>query len=145
MRKLPATPLTALAAARLLRSHADPTRLRILHLLAHAGELCVGDIASVLRLAQPTASRHLAYLRRGGLVSVRQVGLWVYCRLAEPAGRLERLLAEGRAECLDDAPEMRSDRARLAVVRAAGGCCAPAAEGRAALAPAPVARRRRPR
>jgi ArsR family transcriptional regulator len=122
----------------LFKSYADPTRLRILSLLMHAGELCVGDIAQVLRLAQPTASRHLAYLRRGGLVSVRQLGLWVYYSVAEPAGGLDRLLAAGIGDRLREAPEIRADRARLAKVRAAGGCCGPAP-------PAQVPRQRRRR
>jgi ArsR family transcriptional regulator len=101
----------------------------------------VGDIAEVLQLAQPTASRHLAYLRRGGLVSVQQLGLWVYYRVAEPADCLGRVLAECIGGCLHEAAEMRADRARLAKVRAAGGCCAPAPRAQvspaAALAPRP--------
>lgn len=47
------------------KGFADPTRIRILSVLA-AGELCVCDIVDVLRLPQPAVSRHLAYLRRDG-------------------------------------------------------------------------------
>ena len=47
------------------RAFSDSTRLRILHLL-QAGELCVGDLVKVIQVPQPTASRHLAYLRRSG-------------------------------------------------------------------------------
>lgn len=66
---------------------ADQTRLRILGLLG-AGEICVCDIHSSLGLPQPTVSRHLAYLRKSGLVEWRKEGLWVHYRLAtlnEPA------------------------------------------------------------
>src|SRR4051794_6149906 len=66
---------------------ADRTRLRILGLLG-AGEICVCDIHSSLGLPQPTVSRHLAYLRKSGLVEWRKEGLWVHYRLAtlnEPA------------------------------------------------------------
>ena len=53
----------------LFRGFADPIRLRVLNVLA-AGELCVCDIVEILDLPQPTVSRHLAYLRRCGLVEV---------------------------------------------------------------------------
>ena len=62
---------------------ADQTRLRILGLLG-AGEVCVCEIHESLRIPQPTASRHLAYLKRAGLVADRRDGLWVYYRLARP-------------------------------------------------------------
>src|SRR3990167_10728575 len=60
---------------------ADPTRLRILALLA-GGEICVCDIHDTLGIPQPRASRHLSYLRRAGLVETRKQGLWVHYRLA---------------------------------------------------------------
>src|SRR6188768_2841640 len=60
---------------------ADVTRLRILALL-QAGEICVCDIHGSLDLPQPTVSRHLAYLRKAGLVVGRKDGLWVHYRLA---------------------------------------------------------------
>ena len=47
---------------------ADPTRLRMLALLRD-GEICVCHIHASLAVPQPTASRHLAYLRKAGLVS----------------------------------------------------------------------------
>jgi ArsR family transcriptional regulator len=60
---------------------ADATRLRILALLVE-GEVCVCDIHDTLRLPQPTASRHLAYLRRTGLVEARREGTWMHYRMA---------------------------------------------------------------
>ena len=67
---------------RLFKALADTTRLRILGLLL-AGEVCVCDIYESLRIPQPKASRHLAYLRRSGLVNTRREGLWVHYRLAD--------------------------------------------------------------
>jgi ArsR family transcriptional regulator, arsenate/arsenite/antimonite-responsive transcriptional repressor len=67
----------------LFKGFADPTRIRILNLLV-AGELCVCDLVTLLRLAQPTVSRHLAYLRRTGLVEARPDLKFTYYRLAEP-------------------------------------------------------------
>lgn len=60
---------------------ADPTRLRILSLLRD-GEVCVCHIHASLDVPQPTASRHLAYLRRSGLVEARRDGVWMHYRLA---------------------------------------------------------------
>ena len=58
--------------------------MRILHLLK-GDELCVCDLVSILRVPQPTASRHLSYLRRAGLVRVRKERSWNYYSLAEPS------------------------------------------------------------
>jgi ArsR family transcriptional regulator len=65
------------------KGFADPTRIRILSLLA-AGELCVCDLVDILRLPQPTVSRHLAYLRRMGLVEATREARFAHYRLAEP-------------------------------------------------------------
>ena len=60
---------------------ADSTRLRILGLLV-TGEVCVCHLHETLRISQPKASRHLAYLRSAGLVDTRREGLWVHYRMA---------------------------------------------------------------
>ena len=59
---------------------ADPTRLRILALLRD-GEICVCHLHASLDVPQPTASRHLAYLRKAGLVDARRAGIWMHYRL----------------------------------------------------------------
>ena len=51
----------------MFRAFSDPTRLRILGLL-RGGERCVCELVDILRCPQPKASRHLAYLRKAGLV-----------------------------------------------------------------------------
>ena len=65
----------------MFRAFSDRTRLRILHVL-QGGELCVGDIVESLLAPQPRISRHLAYLRKAGLVVVRKSGLWSHYSLA---------------------------------------------------------------
>jgi ArsR family transcriptional regulator len=75
----------------LFKGFADPTRIRILNALA-AGELCVCDIVGLLRLSQPTVSRHLAYLRRTGLVEARPELKFTYYRLTDPRGAVHRSL-----------------------------------------------------
>lgn len=76
----------------LFKAFADPVRLRLLSLLA-GGEVCVCHLHEALELPQSTVSRHLAYLRKRGLVVGRKEGLWVYYRLAKPVSDLHwRLL-----------------------------------------------------
>jgi len=61
---------------------ADPTRLRLLALM-RKGEICVCHLQEVIRTNQPKISRHLAYLKRSGLVKARREGRWMYYRLAK--------------------------------------------------------------
>ena len=100
----------------------DPTRLRILHLLRD-GELCVGDLVTILDLPQPTISRHLAYLRRAALVDTRKSGLWMYYSLAAATSEFHRKLLDCLGACFADVPELRKDAARATKLRKAGGCC----------------------
>lgn len=71
----------------LFRALADPTRLRLLNLMADR-EICVCYFIEILRLSQPKISRHLAYLRRAGIVSARRQGKWMYYRLLPPANEV---------------------------------------------------------
>jgi ArsR family transcriptional regulator len=109
----------------------DETRRRILGLLA-SGEICVCHIHEALDVPQPTASRHLAHLRKAGLVSTRKQGLWVHYRLTDlddpaVAGVLKSTLA---ALHVNDTVE--ADRKKLSaliqvpvktLVKAAKSCC----------------------
>jgi ArsR family transcriptional regulator len=106
----------------IFRAFSDRTRLRILHVLKD-GELCVGDIVEALRIRQARASRHLAYLRRAGLVVTREVGLWSFYSLAPARRRLHRKLLECLAACGGDVPEFGRDLDRARTARKSGGCC----------------------
>lgn len=106
----------------LFRAFSDRTRLRILHLV-RAGEVCVGDLVKVLRVPQPTASRHLAYLRRAGLVVARKDGLWSYYSLAPARGRFHASLLACLASCFREVPELAGDAKRQARIKKTGGCC----------------------
>lgn len=118
------------AVDRMFRAFSDRTRLRILHLLQDNGEVCVGDLVSVLGAPQTTVSRHLAYLRRAGLVRVRKDGLWKHYSLADARSGFHRKLLGCLGSCFDEVRELAADRARHARLR--GGCCPPprAATGR---------------
>lgn len=111
---------------RMFRAFSDRTRLRILHLLL-GGEMCVADLVTVLRIEQPSASRHLAYLRKAGLVSVRKTGLWKYYSLATAQTPFHQKLLECLACCFQEVPEIKKDQGRAKKVREQGGCCPDAA------------------
>lgn len=100
------------------RALGDPTRLRILHLL-HDNALCVGDLIEIIDVPQPTASRHLAYLRRAQLVVTRKEGLWIYYSLAPAGNSFHRKLLECLEECPDLVPELKADQARAAKLQKA--------------------------
>jgi len=105
---------------RLFRAFSDRTRLRILHLLLE-GELCVCDLVTVLRVPQPTASRHLAYLRRAGLVQVRKERSWSYYSLAEARHSFHVKLLECLRTCYTEVPELARDNTRRS--KATGDKC----------------------
>jgi ArsR family transcriptional regulator len=111
MRMKPA-PDTLEESVELFKAVADPVRLRLLHLLA-AGEVCVCHLHEALDLPQSTVSRHLAYLRRRGLVVGRKEGLWVHYRLAKPAGALHRSLIGCLGSCFQGIEVLAEDRRRL--------------------------------
>jgi ArsR family transcriptional regulator, arsenate/arsenite/antimonite-responsive transcriptional repressor len=96
----------------LFKALADPTRLRILGVLA-AGEICVYDIHECLGIPQPRASRHLSYLRRAGLVRTRKDGLWVHYHLAPLEDRMMRALLTAVSHCLGHVDLVVKDRQRL--------------------------------
>lgn len=75
---------------------ADENRLRLLHLMKE-GEICVCFLQGALRTNQPRISRHLAYLRRAGLVSARRSGKWIYYSLTKQPPAVERLLKDALA------------------------------------------------
>lgn len=115
------------------RALADRTRLRLLNLM-HGGEVCVCFFVEVLGTNQPKISRHLAYLRRAGIVEARREGKWMHYRIVEPSDPFaQAVIADVRAWLADD-PEMQADRKRL--VRA---CCGRTVPVQLRSAPRPLA------
>jgi ArsR family transcriptional regulator len=106
----------------LFKALADATRLRILGLLL-TGEICVCHIHESLKIPQPKASRHLAYLRRAGLVETRRDGLWVHYRMATVADPVLGAIAAAVRHALTHAEVVRRDAVRL---EKKTGCCLPA-------------------
>ena len=110
----------------MFRAFSDRTRLRILNML-RTGETCVCDLQAVLEVPQPKVSRHLAYLRRAGLVKARKQGLWSYYTLAPARNAFHGKLLECLGCCFNDVPELTADLKRLKRAgddcSTASGCC----------------------
>ena len=113
MRMKKTTPDPMLDSVERMKAFADPVRLRLLNLLLDGGEVCVCHLHEALNLPQPTISRHLAYLRKRGVVSGRKEGLWVHYRLARSQAGLNRILLGCLGTCLGDPEVFRRDRERL--------------------------------
>jgi ArsR family transcriptional regulator len=106
----------------MFRAFSDPIRLRILHLV-QGQEVCVGDLVAILRLPQPTVSRHLSYLRKAGLVDAREERSWNFYRLTPARTAFHKKLVDCLGSCFNDVPELSADSKRARRLRARGGCC----------------------
>ena len=106
----------------MFRAFSDRTRLRILHML-RGGELCVCDLVTVIDAPQPKISRHLAYLRRAGLVVSRKDGLWSHYKLAPAISTFHKKLLECLANCFHDVPELAADAAMLKRIKQRKAAC----------------------
>ena len=116
----------------LFKALADQTRLRLINLIGD-DEVCVCFFVEVLKINQPKISRHLAYLRRAGVVSARRDGKWIHYRLVEPPEpHAANIFREVRAALPND-PAMKSERARLEKI-----CCAPQLPVQLQRAPIPA-------
>jgi ArsR family transcriptional regulator len=114
------------------RALADRTRLRLLSLMGK-DEVCVCFFVEILKTNQPKISRHLAYLRRAGIVGARRQGQWMHYRVIEPDdSEAAQVLRDVMAWLASDA-EMQRDRERLVKI-----CCAPQLPVRIKSAPRPA-------
>ncbi len=103
----------------LYQALADATRLRILAILADTpggpgGELCVCHLHASLGVSQPTTSRHLAYLRKAGLVEARRDGVWMHYRIVRPADPVVASVFEAALHALGHVETTSRDRAKAA-------------------------------
>ena len=116
----------------LFKALADRTRLRLIHLLGE-DEVCVCFFVEVLNTNQPKISRHLAYLRRAGIVASRREGKWMHYRLIEPSDPQAANIFREVRSWLGNNSEMRRDRERLEEI-----CRAPQLRVQLKRAPRPV-------
>ncbi len=110
MRSPNSTRLSALPPV--FKALSDPTRLRLLSLLAD-GEVCVCFLGDVLKMVQPKVSRHLAYLKKAGLVAARREGKWMHYRWAEELDPVTRGLLDGLRDWMAKDEKLVRERAAL--------------------------------
>jgi ArsR family transcriptional regulator len=120
-----------------LKAISDESRLRILNLLIKRGELCVCDIEAILGATQTKVSRHLAYLRRSGLVSARRSGLWILYSITPSPDGPRREILSFLPRVLNANDVARRDLKRLDA-RMRRGCCATANVIKPATMPAVI-------
>ncbi len=101
------------------RALADRTRLRLLSLMGER-EVCVCYFVEVFRTYQPKISRHLAYLRKAGIVAARREGKWMHYRVIVPRDPHAAQVLRATMQWLAEDPEVVRDRERLTNV-----CCTP--------------------
>src|SRR2546430_2183730 len=111
-------PLMKADLVTLFNALADRTRLRLLNLMA-GGEVCVCYFVELLDEAQPKISRHLAYLRRAGVMAARREGKWMHYRVITPADPAAARVLECTLAAIADDRQMQRDRVRFERV-----CCA---------------------
>ena len=111
---------------------ADPTRLRLLNLM-NGREVCVCYFVEILKQGQPKISRHLAYLRRAGIVQARREGKWMHYRIEPPKDARAAAILETTLRSFVHDEQMRSDLKRLGQA-----CCEPQRFVTLAGAPAPM-------
>jgi len=99
--------------ASLLAALADPTRLRLVNLIA-GGEVCVCHLVDVLGQKQSKVSRHLAHLRKAGVVAARREGTWMHYRLMPQPDPASAGLLRAALEALANLPGSEEERAALA-------------------------------
>jgi ArsR family transcriptional regulator len=110
---------------------ADKTRLRLLNLIGDE-EVCVCYFVEVIGPNQPKISRHLAYLKKAGLVSVRRDWKWSHYRVAKPNDEQAARVFEEVMKWLKDDPEMQRDKKRMMNI-----CCAPVSKQPVSIQGAP--------
>ncbi len=94
----------------LFKALSDETRLKLTVLL-YRREFCVCQIEAALGISQTKASRHLAILRRAGLLKARREGLWIYYTLEEPEDEVQANLFRNLSESLCTELSYMVDRA----------------------------------
>jgi ArsR family transcriptional regulator, arsenate/arsenite/antimonite-responsive transcriptional repressor len=104
---------------RLFAALADRTRLRLLNLM-NGREVCVCYFVEILKQSQPKVSRHLAYLRRAGIVRARREGKWMHYSIERPVDAEAVAILDATLEALSSDREMQSDLAQLSKA-----CCQP--------------------
>ena len=97
---------------KLFAALADPTRLRLLNLM-NGREVCVCHFVEILKQSQPKISRHLAYLRRAGIVRARREGTWMHYSIEWPKDAAAGTVLDTALRSLKADKQMSAEHARL--------------------------------
>lgn len=111
---------------------ADKTRLRLISLMDE-DEICVCFFQEVISTTQTKISRHLAYLRKAGLVEARRDGKWMHYRIVEPDDEQAARAFREIREWLKQDAQMKRDTEKLLQV-----CCSPQLPVQLQRAPRPA-------
>lgn len=106
----------------LLRALSDPTRLRLLNLLADKGKVCVCDLERAIETGQANVSRHLAYMKNAGWVESRRERTWVFYSLRPDLGEAATAILSVLQKEWEGQDLFRADRARLDKLIEGGVC-----------------------
>jgi len=117
---------------KLFAALADPTRLRLLNLM-NGREVCVCYFVEILEQGQPKISRHLAYLRRAGIVEARREGKWMHYRIERPRDTRAASILDATLKSFGTDRDMKAD-----LVRLGQACCAPQSVVTLQGAPMPI-------
>jgi ArsR family transcriptional regulator, arsenate/arsenite/antimonite-responsive transcriptional repressor len=120
--------------ARFFAALADPIRLRLLNLM-NGREVCVCYFVEILQMGQPKISRHLAYLRRAGIVSARRDGKWMHYRIVPPTDAAARAALHAALMSCKADKKLQAD-----LVRLDRACCRPGRLVTLLVAPVPAQR-----
>lgn len=109
--------------AKAFKALSDESRLRIINLLLHSGELCVCDIESIMGCTQTKVSRHLSYLKSVGLINVRRQALWMLYSIPKPKSDEHKKLLDCVRTIVGSNPVAQRDAKQL-IKNVKSGCCA---------------------
>src|SRR3990172_10503731 len=112
--------------AELFQSLAEPTRLRLLHILQRTDGICVCELGDALRVPQYNISRHLHALLNAGWLEGERCGKWIYYRISARLRPCQRRLLEAVEMLGRERQDFKQDEARTArrlKLRSNGSCC----------------------
>ena len=111
-------------AATMLSALSDPTRLRLVSLILHNGEICVCDLMEITGLPQTKISKHLSVLRHAGMVNQRREGTWMHYSMSESENGLQTSLIDSVRDAYKTVPALNNDLKKLKT----SDCCSPSAK-----------------
>ncbi|MBF0445650.1 MAG: metalloregulator ArsR/SmtB family transcription factor [Magnetococcales bacterium] len=92
----------------------EPLRIRLLCLVAASPDICVCDLIAITGASQSMVSRHLAYLRNSGWLTVRREKLWMHYTIAQQEEKMDQAILENLQKHGELSQRIKADMAELA-------------------------------